>query len=147
MKTRYSPLVSVKKNIVQKSEQLLQSATARLESAKEALQTSLLELHTIEMPQSGNIQNFLSARTLLDAQRALISQNEEWIIYAKREVEEAREQLKKDSIEFEKFNYLQLEEIKRVLKERKLQEAKELDEVALMTYEIKQKKLNFGEIL
>lgn len=141
MKTRYSPLVSVKKNIMQKSERVLQNANANFNSAKEALKISLLELHTIETPQTGNIQEFLSARTLLDAQRSVITHNEEWMSFAQREIDEAKEQLKKVSIEFEKFNYLELEEIKKILKERKTKEARDLDEVALMTYEIKQKKL------
>ena len=147
MKTRYSPLVSVKKNIMQKSEQALQSANANLNTASEALKISLLELHTIETPQTGNIQEFLSARTLLDAQRSVITHNEEWIAFAQKEIVEAKEKLKQDSIEYEKFNYLELEEVKRILNEIKLKEAKELDEVALMTYEIKQKKLKnqFGE--
>ena len=140
MKTRYSPLVSVKKNIMQKSERALQSANANFSNASEALKISLLELHTIETPQTGNIQDFLSARTLLDVQRNIITHNEEWIAFARREIEEVKEQLKQDSIEFEKFNYLELEEIKRIFKERKVKEAKELDEVALMTYEMKQKK-------
>ena len=147
MKTRYSPLVSVKKNIMQKSEQALQSANVNLNTASEALKISLLELHTIEIPQTGNIQEFLSARTLLDAQRSVITHNEEWIAFAQKEIVEAKEKLKQDSIEYEKFNYLELEEVKRILNEIKLKEAKELDEVALMTYEIKQKKLKcqFGE--
>lgn len=149
MKTRYSPLVSVKKNIMQKSERALQRANTNLNSASEALKTSLLDLHTIETPQTGNIQEFLSARTLLDVQRSVITHNEEWIAFAHREIVEAKEQLKRDSIEYEKFNYLELEEIKKILNERKLKEAKDLDEVALMTYEMKQKKVKsqFGEIL
>ena len=148
MKTRYSPLVSVKKNMMQKSEQALQSANAKLKNAQEALQTSLSELHTIETPQTGNIQEFLSARTLLDAQRAVITHNEEWTHFAQREIDEAKEQLKKASIEFEKFNYLELEEIEKILKERKVKEARDLDEIALMTYGIKENKLKkqqFGE--
>ncbi len=140
MKTRYSPLVSVKKNIMQKSERVLQSANANFNNAKEALEISLQELHTIKTPQTGNIQEFLSARTLLDAQRNVITHNEEWMQFAHRKIEEAKEQLKKDSIEYEKFNYLELEEIKRVMKERKIQEGKDLDEVALMTYGMKHKK-------
>ncbi len=147
MKTRYSPLVSVKKNIMQHSERVLQGANSNLHSAQEALKTSLLELHTIKTPQTGNIQEFLSARTLLDAQRSLISHNQEWIHYALHEIKEAKQQLKKDSIEYEKFNYLELEEIKKILKKKRMREAKDLDEVALMTYEMKQKKQKsqFGE--
>jgi len=140
MKTRYTPLVNVKKNIMNRSEQVLQNANAKLNTAREALESSFEELQTIETPQTGNIQEFLSARTLLDAQRSLIKHNEEWVNFAKNEILEAKEQLKIDSIEYEKFNYLELEEIKRILKEKKIKEAKDLDEIALMTYEMKNSK-------
>lgn len=147
MKTRYTALVSVKKSIRQKSERVVQNANQNLQNAQEALATSFQELSDIQTPQTGNIQEFLSARTLLDAQRDLIRHNEEWVAFAQKELSEAKEQLKHDSIEYEKFHYLELEEIKKVLQERKYKEAKELDEVALMTYEMKQKKLQspFGE--
>ncbi len=140
MKTRYSALTNVKKNMMQKSERALQHANANLCNAKEALKNSFKELHTIKTPKTGNIQEFLSARTLLDAGRSLISHNEEWICFAQKEIEEAKEQLKRDSIEFEKYNYLELEELKQVLQVLELKEAKELDNVALMTYGIKRKK-------
>ncbi len=141
MKTRYTPLVSVKKNTMQKSERVLQSANANLNSAKIALEISFNELNTISTPQTGQIIEFLSARTLLDAQRAMIRHNEEWVGFAKNEIAQAKEQLKVDMVEFEKFNYLELEEVKKMLKKIKVQEAKDLDEVALMTYD---KKKNRG---
>lgn len=140
MKTRYSPLVSVKKNTMQKSERVLQSANANLNSALVALEISFNELKSISTPHTGQIIEFLSARTLLDSQRAMIKHNEEWVRFAKNEIAQAKEQLKVDMVEFEKFNYLELEEVKKVLKKIKIQEAKDLDEVALMTYAKKKNK-------
>ena len=143
MKTRYTPLVSVKKNTMQKSERVLQSANANLNSAVIALEISYSELHNISTPQTGQITEFLSARTLLDTQRAMIKHNEEWVEFAKNEIVQAKKQLKFDMVEFEKFNYLELEEVKKVLNEIKIQEAKELDEVALMTYAKKKNRGTF----
>lgn len=140
MKTRYSPLVSVKKNIMQKSERVVQSANATLQNATTALQKSYEELELIQTPLSGKINEFLSSRVLLDAQRSLIKHNEEWIIFAKKELESAKEQLKTAMIEFEKFKYLEYEEIQAKLKEQKLREAKELDEVALIAHARKSKR-------
>ena len=137
MKTRYTSLVSVKKNLMQKSERALQSANANLQSAMSALELSFTELSSIETPTTGQISEFLSSRVLLDAQRNLIKHNEEWVLFTKKEIEEAQEQLKKDMIEYEKFNYLELQEIKDILHKRKIQEAKDLDEIALMTYDKK----------
>lgn len=135
MKTRYTSLVNVKKNIMQKSEQVLQAANANLNSALMALEISLEALSELHTPESGQISDFLSHRTLLDSQRVVIQHNQDWIAFARNEITQAKEQLKQDTIEFEKFNYLEIQEIKEILRKRKHQEAKDLDEIALMTYD------------
>ena len=134
MKTRYSSLVSVKKNAMQKSERVVQDANKKFRDAQEALQKSIEELQEITSPQHGFIAEFLANRTLLDSQRALIKHNEEWVHYANSQLQNAREALKYDMIEYEKFKYLELQEIEKFLKEKKIQEAKDLDEIALMTF-------------
>jgi len=134
MKTRYTSLVSVKKNIMQKSEGTFKSANEILNNALSALKISFNALNDIETPLRGRMPEFLASRMLLDAQRELITHNEEWVEFAKRETESAKEQLKFDTIEYEKFNYLELQEIKEQIKRSKFLEAKELDEIALMTY-------------
>ena len=143
MKTRYTSLVSVKKNIMKKSERVLLSANETLQNAQTALQLSLESLGDINTPDTGMMSEFLSSRMLLDAQRTVISHNQEWLAFAQEEILKAKEQLKLDSIEYEKFNYLELQEIKKIVDERKKAEAKELDEVALMTFTNKNKKDEF----
>jgi len=134
VKTRYTSLVSVKKDIMQKSERVLQSANANLNSALVALELSLIELKNIPSPTTGQISDFLASRTLLDSQRVIIQHDQEWVEFARNEIRNASAQLKLDMVEYEKFNYLELEEIKVILLKRKRDEAKELDEIALMTY-------------
>jgi flagellar biosynthesis chaperone FliJ len=134
MKTRYSQLVLIKKRAMQKSEQALQEANINLQTAKDALQNSYNSLDQIEQPMSGSISLLLASKTLFNSKHAEISHNQEWVEYAQNQVNMAKEQLKKDTIEYEKFNYLELEEIKKIVKEQKIQEAKDLDEVALMTF-------------
>ncbi|MCD6172847.1 MAG: flagellar FliJ family protein [Sulfurimonas sp.] len=120
-----------------KSERAVQSANADLNAATMALETSYSSLNGLEVPRSGVMSKMLATRTLLDSQRGLIQHNKEWMSFAKNQVLQAKEQLKLDMIEHEKFKYLELEEIKKVLKEQKIKEAKDLDEVALMTHSIK----------
>jgi len=134
MKTRFSSLVTIKKSTMQKSERVLQAANADLNNASIALQISYDSLKDVEPPSQGTMSQMLASRTLLDSQRGLIAHNKEWISFAKNQVSQAKEKLKLDMIEHEKFKYLELEEIKKVLKEKKIQEAKDLDEVALMTH-------------
>ncbi|MDQ1337419.1 MAG: hypothetical protein QG617_386 [Campylobacterota bacterium] len=134
MKTRFSPLVKIKKNSMQKSEQVLQKANANLNSATTALEQSYNSLKDVEPPKSGTMSEMLASRTLLNSQRELINHNREWVGFAANQVNQAKKQLKLDMIEHEKFQYLELQEIKQELQKRKLKEAKELDEIALMTY-------------
>lgn len=134
MKTRFSSLVSLKKNTMNKSERVLQGANADLNSATMALELSYNSLDTIESPQTGTMAQMLASRTLLDSQRGMIDHNKNWVDFAKNQVQQAKEQLKSDMIEHEKFKYLELQEVKKVLKRQKMQEAKDLDEVALMTH-------------
>lgn len=134
MKTRFSPLVKLKKNSMQKSEQFLQKANANLQNANSALESAYSSLQNLEAPKSGTIKDMLASRTLLYSQREVINHNKGWVNFASNQVQEAKKQLKLDMIEHEKFQYLELQEIKQEMKNRKVKEAKDLDEVALMTY-------------
>jgi len=134
MKTRYSSLVSVKKNIMNKSEQVLQKANLNFKNANDALNQSLKSLQEVVTPKSGQISEFLANRTLLEYQRSIIKHNEDWVEYFKKEISQIKEQLKSDMIEYEKFKYLEVQEIQKILKEQKIKDAKDLDEVALMTH-------------
>lgn len=119
---------------MQNSEQVLQKANSNLNSATMALELSYNSLKDVEPPSSGTMSDMLASRTLLSSQRELISHNKRWVTFATSQVNEAKKQLKLDMIEHEKFQYLELQEIKQELQKRKLKEAKELDEIALMTY-------------
>ena len=134
MKTRFSSLVGLKKNAMQKSERAVQKANVDLTSAQDALDLSYKSLQDIDSPQSGNITELFASRTLLASQRGIIKHNQEWLGFTKNQLHQAKEKLKYDMIEHEKYKYLELDEIKKMLKKQKIKEAKELDEIALMTY-------------
>ena len=134
MKTRFSSLVAIKKDAMQKRERELQQALQNHERAKEALHNSQKELQKIEQPHSGSMAQLLANRTLLSRQREIIQHNEEWLEFTKQELQKAQEALKSAMIEYEKFKYLEVQEIEKVLKAQKIAEVKRLDEVALMTF-------------
>jgi len=133
-KTRFTQLVDLKKDVVQKSEQALFQATTSFQNAKDELEQAYDSLSTLQEPKSGSVSELLASRVLLSSQRNTIEHNKQWINFANQQVQQAQEQLKKDMIEYEKFKYLELQEVKKILQEQKQQEAKDLDEVALMTY-------------
>ena len=142
MNTRFSSLVKIKKSEMQKKERSVQSANANLKSALDALALSQNAIYDIQTPTQGFMSGFLQTRTLLESSRHLIKHNQEWTEYAQNQVDIAKEELKKSMIEYEKFNYLELEEIKKVLQAQRLEEAKSLDEVALLTHQRKSKKVS-----
>lgn len=134
MKTRYTPLVKLKKSTMDKSERLVQTKNMDLNNALKALEDSYQFLEDIQQPNSGNINELLASRRLLSSQRALIDNNKNWVKFANEQLEDAKLQFKQDMIEYEKFKYLEVQEIKKYQKELKAKEVKELDEVALMTF-------------
>ena len=134
MKTRYTSLVSLKKNNVQSSERVVQNANLDLKNANSALEDAYNSLQSIDAPQSGNMKEMLASRALIESGRDLIKHNQGWVEFANKQLLQAKEQLRTDMIEHEKFKYLELEEIKKIIKKKKLEEAKEMDEIALMTY-------------
>jgi flagellar export protein FliJ len=140
MKTRFSSLVAIKKDAVQKRERELQQAFANKEKASQALQDSLKELQTIQNPTKGSMQQLLANRTLLSRQRNIIKHNEEWLAFMENELQKAQNSLKEAMIEHEKFKYLELQEIESILKAQKSAEVKRLDEVALMTFNRQERK-------
>lgn len=132
MTTRYSSLLSVKKNIVQQKERGVQAANLRLQNAEQSLQTSYDDLAEIKSPQQGRINDFLANRVLLDSQRALIKHNEARLEYARKDLEDLKQELKLAMVEFEKFKYLDFKEKEKLLEKQRLKEVKELDEIALI---------------
>jgi flagellar export protein FliJ len=134
MKTRFSSLVTLKKNTLDKSERVVQRANADLKNASEALGTSYASLDDIAPPQSGNIRELLASRSLASSQREIISHNKQWVEYCQNQLHQAKEQFKLDMMEHEKFKYLDLQEKNKILKELKQKESKELDEIASITF-------------
>ena len=133
MKTRYSALVSIKKDVMKKAERVFSEKKSVLERAQKALDDSFSALQEIAPLEQGQMADFLANRALLDTQRGLIQHNEAWVAFASADVEDAKEELKRAMIEYEKYNYLELQEIEKMKQAQKIKEAKELDEIALMT--------------
>lgn len=134
MKTRFSSLVLLKKNKMKKSEQFVQQASVNVNNANTALEQSYKSLDELSAPNSGRINEMLAVRHLLTSQRENIEHNKGWVNFAKNELQNAKERFKADTLEYEKFQYLELQEIKKELLKIKIKESKELDEIAIMTY-------------
>jgi flagellar export protein FliJ len=134
MKTRFSSLLAIKKDALQKREQQLQQAHLEKEQAKRALEDARKTIESLQQPQSGSMTDFLANRTLLSHQRAIIQDKEIQLNLMQQRLQEAQEALKNAMIEYEKFNYLEVQELEKIMQAAKIAEIKRLDEVALMTF-------------
>lgn len=134
MKTKYSALVTLKKNALDKSETKLQRANIDFTNASNTLKDAYKTLHELGMPVSGQIGSLLASRMLLENQRGIIEHNKEWVNFTKEQLEIVQKELKKDMVEYEKYKYLEEYEIQKIINEQKTAESKELDEIASITF-------------
>ncbi len=134
MHTRFTQLVKYKNNEMQQCEQKLFQANSELLKAKEALQRSYKLLYALEVPQEGDITVFLQSRLSFSMQQSVIRSHLQQVQFQNTLVKQAKEALKASLIEYEKFQYLEAEQIKKIIKKQKMEESKSLDEAALQTF-------------
>lgn len=134
MKTRFTPLVKVKKEAMDSAERNLQQANHTRHKAQSALDEAYAQLQNASTPSSGTMTDFRNSRMLIEGQRKIIEEKKEWVAFAEDQVAKARESLKKAMIDFEKFKYLEAQQIKEELLKQRRQEQRDLDEIAVQTY-------------
>lgn len=77
------------------------------------------------------------SRVLIGVQRGIVARETDRVAAAEAEVERTREALKQAMIEHEKFKYLEAEMIKRHLQEQKRRFARDMDEIAVQNYSMR----------
>lgn len=134
MKSRYEPLVKLKKQALDKAEQALMSANNEVALSDAALDNAYSQLSLLISPQNGSIGELIQAQMIAQAQHREIESCRLRANQARINQDRARETFRFSRIEFEKFNYLELQEIETMVAKVKYEEAKMLDEIGTMTY-------------
>lgn len=134
MKSRYEPLVKLKKQALDKAEQALMNANNELTLSNAALDNAYSQLSFLISPQHGSIGELFQAQMIAQAQHREIESCRLRVNQAHMNQDKAREAFRFSRIEFEKFNYLEVQEIKKIGEKAKYEEAKMLDEIGTMTY-------------
>lgn len=140
MKTKFTSLVKIKKNQLQKCEVLFEQKNTVVKSAAKAVREETVTLNNCTYTTGGKIQQFLSDKAMIEYQREVLTQKKNWLLYAQNDLDKTREKLKQASLEYEQFKYLELQEIKKILKAQNILEAKEMDDIAMLGYNIKGRK-------
>jgi len=133
-KSRYEPLVKLKKKALDTAERALIAANNSLSSATDKLSKAYEELSLMTLPTHGNIGKLTQATAMIHAQHQTIEQCQQTLQNAKYKQHQTRERFKVAMIDYEKFKYLEVQEMNARLKHLKTQEAKMLDEIGTMTY-------------
>ena len=134
MKTQYTPLVKIKKQHLDKMEQSVSSCNQTIRIVKKKIEDSYVQLHNLQIPRGGDFTLFRQIQLLKKRAQDEIGFNKHNLLLAENALVKAMQQLKTANIEHEKFKYLETTEIEKIIKARKLQESKELDEVAVMMF-------------
>ena len=134
MKTQYTSLVKIKKDRLDMMEKSVQSCHTAIKTINAKIENSYHELRTMQMPSAGDFSLYRQMQLLKHRVQDEIGFNKHNLLLAENALMKAMQQLKTANIEHEKFKYLETNEIEKVIKAQKLQEAKDLDEVALMAF-------------
>jgi len=133
-KSRYAPLVKLKKKSLDNAERALIGANNALSSASDKLNQAYQELSLMRLPTQGSVGEFTQATAMIHAQHQSIEEAQQSLQTAQERQIQMRERFKEAMVDFEKFKYLEVQEMNVQLKLLKDQEAKMLDEIGTMTY-------------
>ncbi|WP_024789642.1 flagellar export protein FliJ [Lebetimonas sp. JH292] len=131
MKTKFSAVVKVKKQEVDKIEKDIQKINYSITELNKKIEELQNILFSLIPPQNGNFSLFSQIKTQQNLLRNEIEKFKNQILFLKSRKNELMNELKKANIEYEKMKYLENEEIKKIIKKAKLKEAKDMDEIAI----------------
>jgi flagellar export protein FliJ len=134
VKSKYTPLVKLKKRDLDHAERDLISANSTLTLASIALDNAYLLLQSLGLPTSGTVSEFTQSQILIQAQHYEIEQCALNLAKAQQNLSQMQQRFKNAMIEYEKFKYLELQETQAYSVKIKKEEAKMLDEIGVMTY-------------
>ncbi len=134
MKSKYTPLVKLKKRDLDHAERDLVSANSTLTLASIALDNAYLLLQSLGLPTSGTVSEFTQSQILIQAQHYEIEQCALNLAKAQQNLSQMQQRFKNAMIEYEKFKYLELQETQAHSVKIKKEEAKMLDEIGVMIY-------------
>jgi flagellar export protein FliJ len=138
-KSRYEPLVKLKKKGLDEAERALLSANNEAAVATEELAFAYETLASFSLPSHGSIRELAQVNTIIQLQHTVIDHCKERVAEAVRKQQQLREYFERSRIEFEKFKYLEVQEMNARIRKAKEQEAKFLDEIGTMTHKREKK--------
>jgi flagellar export protein FliJ len=132
MKTKFDSVVKVKKQTVDNIERRIQKVNASINTIKNKIEELNNTLLSYSLPREGSFALLNQIKHQQHILREEIQNLKNQIVILENRKKELLNELKKANIEYEKMKYLQAEEIKKIIKEKRLKEARDLDEIAIL---------------
>lgn len=140
MTSKFAPLTKLKKEQLDKTRRLLLDVNNFIKTLELQLKRFETDLLNQKSPQSGTMALFSQYTTLTQACHDQIIKKKDEIYYAQQERNKIQNAVKEALVEYEKFNYLQVQEEEAFVATMKKKEALQLDEVAIMGYNLQKEK-------
>jgi len=134
VKSKYTPLVKLKKKDLDKAERDLIAANNALADASGRLNRAYQTLTELSLPTHGTFAQLTQAQIMIQAQYNTIEECKIYLQEAEREQLQMQNRFKNAMMEYEKFKHLELQEAQALVSQYKKEEAKMLDEIGIMTY-------------
>lgn len=141
MKTKFSQILKVKQRRVDEIENELMDVRFQKRKTLTKIEEIVEEIMGLKTPQSGSFAEINLSHTYLKNLSNQKQSKEQEIIQLDQQIEGIKELYKEANIEFEKVKYLEDLEIEKKLQELKVQEAKDMDEIANLLHAQKKNKV------
>jgi len=132
MKTKFSDILKIKKQTVEKIERNIQKINASIQMLQNKINSLNNDLSSFSFPHDGDFRQFQQVKLMQENLINEIKNFENQIKILENRKNELMEELKKANIEYEKIKYLHELEIQKILKKRKQKENQEMDEIAIL---------------
>ncbi len=130
MKSKYSQVVRVKKQELDKAENALAAAKARQRANEAALNAAKAEYLGISLPESGSVELLRQSLSFKQIAQSAKEAAQERVVLSQKECNHYQHLYKNAHLNYEKLKYLETEDFKAMQKALAKAEQKALDDIA-----------------
>jgi len=132
MKTKFSDILKIKKQAVEKIERNIQKINSSIQMLQNKINSLNNEFSSFSFPKEGDFRQFQQVKLMQENLINEIKNFENQIGILENRKNELMQERKKANIEYEKIKYLHELEIQKMIKEKRIKESKEMDEIAIL---------------
>ncbi len=132
MKTKFDSVVKIKKQQVEKIENDIQKINSSIKELQNKIEELNKQFSSFSLPDKGTFAHISQIKLQQNLLKNEIENLSSQINMLNARKNDLLNELKKAHMDYEKMKYLQAEELKKKVKEMRLKEAREMDEIAIL---------------